>query len=61
MQDEKFEWDDEKADANVREHAVSFAQAVAAFGDPLAVEWIDEREATVRSDRCSSAWFAVRY
>jgi uncharacterized protein len=44
MQDEKFEWDDEKASANIREHGVSFAQAVTAFGDPFAVEWIDERE-----------------
>jgi len=44
MQDEKFEWDDEKASANIREHGVSFAQAAIAFRDPFAVEWLDERE-----------------
>jgi uncharacterized DUF497 family protein len=41
----EFEWDDSKAAENVRNHGVSFAQATLAFGDPLAVEWIDLREA----------------
>jgi uncharacterized DUF497 family protein len=41
----EFEWDDGKAEENVRRHGVSFAQATRAFLDPLAVEWIDLREA----------------
>ena len=41
----EFEWDDLKAAENVRKHAVSFAQAALAFGDPFAVEWIDLGEA----------------
>src|SRR5437899_9166180 len=40
-----FEWDDEKAARNIRDHeGVTFEQAAAAFSDPFAVEWIDERE-----------------
>jgi uncharacterized DUF497 family protein len=40
-----FEWDDEKAASNIRDHdGVTFEQAAAAFGDTFAVEWIDERE-----------------
>ena len=30
-----FEWDAEKADANLRKHSVSFEEAVTAFADPL--------------------------
>jgi uncharacterized DUF497 family protein len=32
----EFEWDDIKADTNVRKHGVSFAEAATAFADPLA-------------------------
>jgi uncharacterized DUF497 family protein len=40
-----FEWDDEKAARNIRDHeGVTFEQAALAFRDPFAVEWIDERE-----------------
>ena len=45
MQDEQFEWDDNKAGENLRDHRVSFEQAAFAFNDAFAVEWIDEREA----------------
>lgn len=40
----QFEWDDEKAAANLRKHGVSFETAAKAFRDPFAVEWIDDRE-----------------
>ena len=33
----EFEWDSEKAAANLREHGVSFDEAVTTFGDPLSV------------------------
>ena len=39
-----FAWDDNKAAANLRKHGVSFEDAARAFLDPLAVEWIDDRQ-----------------
>jgi uncharacterized DUF497 family protein len=39
-----FEWDDNKAAANLRDHGVSFEDAVTACRDPFAVEWIDARQ-----------------
>jgi hypothetical protein len=38
-----FEWDNDKAAANLRAHGVSFETAVLAFRDPFAIEWIDMR------------------
>jgi uncharacterized DUF497 family protein len=32
----QFEWDQRKASANVRRHAVAFGEAIAVFFDPLA-------------------------
>jgi uncharacterized DUF497 family protein len=32
-----FEWDRQKATANVKKHAVSFDEACTVFGDPLAI------------------------
>jgi uncharacterized protein len=32
-----FEWDSQKAEANVREHGVSFAEAVTVFSDDYAL------------------------
>ncbi len=37
----EFEWDEAKAEANVRKHGVSFAEAATVFGDPLAVTFFD--------------------
>ena len=36
-----FEWDLEKAEANLQKHGVSFAEAVTAFGDPLSMNMPD--------------------
>jgi len=36
-----FEWDPEKAEANLGKHGVSFAEAVTAFGDPLSMNMSD--------------------
>ena len=44
MNDDGFEWDDGKAAENWRRHRVSFEEATLAFGDPFAVEWLDNRE-----------------
>jgi uncharacterized DUF497 family protein len=40
----EFEWDADKEAANLQKHEVSFTQAAAAFMDPFAVDWVDERE-----------------
>jgi len=32
-----FEWDEEKAEANLRKHGVSFEEAKTVFNDPLAI------------------------
>jgi hypothetical protein len=32
-----FEWDEEKAEANLRKHGVSFDEARTVFGDPFSV------------------------
>lgn len=40
----EFEWDDEKAAVNWRDHGVAFNEAIKAFRDPFAVERIDARK-----------------
>lgn len=42
MQDDDFEWDDEKAAANWRNHGVSFDAARDVFRDAFAIEWTDD-------------------
>ncbi len=37
----RFEWDPEKATANLRKHGVSFEEAATVFGDPLAQTYED--------------------
>ena len=44
MQDDAFEWDNEKAASNWRDHGVTFETAREAFKDPFAVEWFDDRQ-----------------
>jgi uncharacterized protein len=44
MMTPEFEWDPDKEIANLQKHGVSFTQAAAAFRDPFAVDWIDDRE-----------------
>ena len=40
----EFEWDSDKADANLRKHRVSFEDAAQVFLDPLRIETFDDRE-----------------
>jgi len=35
--DTEFEWDPEQAQANVRKHGISFAEAATVFFDPLSI------------------------
>ena len=44
MNESSFEWDDDKAAKNLGEHGVAFSEAIKAFQDRFAVEWIDDRE-----------------
>ncbi len=37
----QFEWDTEKADANLSKHGVSFEEAVTLFSDPLSLNMQD--------------------
>ena len=37
----EFEWDEEKAAANLARHGVSFAEASTVFADPLYVDFYD--------------------
>jgi uncharacterized protein len=37
----EFEWDPQKAAANLKKHGVSFEEAVSVFGDPLAITFDD--------------------
>lgn len=39
----KFEWHDAKAEANLRDHGVSFELAKTVFKDPFAIERLDDR------------------
>ena len=55
MQVHKFEWDDNKAVQNQAVHHVSFDVAREAFGDPFAVDWLDEREG-LRRESLFIAW-----
>ena len=41
-----FEWDDEKASANVKKHGVSFQEAATAFSDPLYLVFADPDHST---------------
>ncbi len=40
----KFEWHDPKAEANLRNHGISFELATMVFQDPFALERLDDRE-----------------
>jgi uncharacterized DUF497 family protein len=44
MQDDEFEWDDDKAAQNFARHGVGFDAARLAFDDPSAVERVDDRQ-----------------
>lgn len=43
-----YEWDPQKAAANLRKHGVDFADAVGAFEDPLALTVPDDRHEEAR-------------
>jgi len=42
MQDDRFEWDDEKARSNLAKHKVPFEVAKLVFGDPQLLDEVDD-------------------
>jgi uncharacterized DUF497 family protein len=42
----RFEWDDDKARANLKKHKVSFDEASTVFGDPLAKIFSDDEHSS---------------
>jgi uncharacterized protein len=44
----RFEWDGDKAEANVKKHHVSFDEAVTVFYDPLAATFPDPDHSDTR-------------
>jgi uncharacterized protein len=51
MEDDNFEWDDEKARRNLAKHDVAFELARLAFGDPNRVEFDDPDPHELRYNR----------
>jgi uncharacterized protein len=51
MQDDDFEWDDEKAARNVAKHKITFDMARDVFSDPYFIDWQDERFDDFGEDR----------
>ncbi len=41
--DEDFEWDEHKAEVNLRKHGISFRAAQQAFEDPFQLSYLDDR------------------
>jgi hypothetical protein len=46
----RFEWDDEKAKANLAKHGVAFEEAATVFGDPLSLT-VDDPDHSTTEDR----------
>jgi uncharacterized protein len=50
MRDELFEWDDDKAESNLRKHGISFAAARLVFDDDSANQ-VDDLSSSTEEDR----------
>lgn len=42
-----FEWDEKKAEQNIKKHRIAFEDAATVFGDPLSLTIDDPRHSTV--------------
>lgn len=47
----RFEWDDQKADANLKKHGISFKMATTVFDDDYRVESYDYKHSTLNEAR----------
>ncbi len=63
----EFEWDEEKATANLAKHGVSFEEAKTVFDDPLYVDFydpdhsFDEHRYIIIGESQQSRWLIVSY
>ena len=55
----RFEWDPEKAAANLTKHGVSFDEASTVFGDPLATT-VEDREHSTSEERLLTTGLSSR-
>jgi hypothetical protein len=53
----KFDWDPVKAAANLKNHNISFEQACDVFKDWIALDELDDREATENIGTTAPAWW----
>jgi uncharacterized DUF497 family protein len=49
--DGRFEWDEEKAQINLREHDLAFDEILPVFDDPYILEFYDDSHSTAVEDR----------
>jgi len=47
----RFTWDEKKNLSNIKDHKISFVQAVYVFTDPLRKEYYDEKHSRYNEDR----------
>ena len=47
----RFEWDEQKAQANIRKHGISFEEATSVFNDPHLVQLYDEAHSSQDEER----------
>ena len=47
----RFSWDEKKNLSNIKDHKISFVQAVYVFSDPLRKEYYDEKHSGYYEDR----------
>jgi uncharacterized DUF497 family protein len=57
----RYTWDEEKAAAVERQHAVAFAKVIDIFSDPVAVEFIDESHSTEVETRYAIIGLTAEY
>ena len=58
MDDDAFEWDDDKAAANWRDHGVTFYQAIKTFRDPFAIGSMTAQTMAKNGSICSACALA---
>lgn len=51
MRDKDVDWDDYKAECNIKKHGLSFDEAQKVFSDPNAIEICDEKNSTIDEER----------
>jgi uncharacterized DUF497 family protein len=49
--DGRFEWDDEKAELNLKKHGLAFDEILPVFDDPNMLEFYDDSHSTDMEDR----------